>query len=197
GLEMLKARLSRMVAAMREDGAAELVGLKHRAGTIGLALHNEDFVYAIIPPLTPQELRSSIIRLHNLAEARPLVLEFASASSDQDDLIACAFGLGAAGVVAQAPRRDQGTSKLLMNGALSFKPLQASELMPFLALNGSCPPKPAWTPKVSVIICAYNAERTMRQCLESLRKLDYPNFEVIIVDDGSRDATAQIAVEFP
>jgi glycosyltransferase involved in cell wall biosynthesis len=197
GLDMLRARLSRIIAAIREDGAPKLVGLKHRAGTIGLALHNEDFVYAIIPPLAPQELRSSIIRLHNLAEARPVVLEFASVLADQDDVIAYAFGLGAAGVVAQAPRRDQSSSKLLMDGFLSFKPLDASELMPFLALNGSCPPKPAWTPKVSVIVCAYNAERTMRQCLESLRKLDYPNFEVIIVDDGSRDATAQIAVEFP
>ncbi len=50
---------------------------------------------------------------------------------------------------------------------------------------------------VSVVICAYNAERTMLPCLESLRKLDYPNFEVIIVDDGSRDRTAEISMEFP
>src|SRR5206468_9924270 len=50
---------------------------------------------------------------------------------------------------------------------------------------------------LTVVICAYNAERTMRPCLESLRLLDYPNFEVIIVDDGSRDATAQISAEFP
>ena len=37
----------------------------------------------------------------------------------------------------------------------------------------------------------------MRRCLESLRRLDYPNFEVVIVDDGSRDGTAQIAADFP
>jgi glycosyltransferase involved in cell wall biosynthesis len=197
GLEILRARFGRMVAAIRDVDAHKLVGLKHRADTIGLTLHNEDFVYAIIPPLTPEELRSSIIRLHNLAEARPVVLEFVSTPPDQDELIAYAFGLGAAGVVAQAPRHDKRISKFFVDDSLSFKRLQTSELMPFLALNGSCPPKPAWTPKVSVIICAYNAERTMRQCLESLRKLDYPNFEVIIVDDGSRDATAQIAVEFP
>jgi GT2 family glycosyltransferase len=48
-----------------------------------------------------------------------------------------------------------------------------------------------------VVICAYNAERTMRDCLESLRKLDYPNYEVVIVDDGSRDSTAQISADFP
>jgi glycosyltransferase involved in cell wall biosynthesis len=50
---------------------------------------------------------------------------------------------------------------------------------------------------VSVVICAYNAERTMLPCLESLRKLDYSNFEVIIVDDGSRDRTAEISMAFP
>jgi O-antigen biosynthesis protein len=197
GLEMLRGRFGKMVAAIRDVDAHKIVGLKHSIGTIGLTLHNEDFVYAIMPPLTPQELRSSIICLHNLAEARPVILEFVSAPPDQDDLIAYAFGLGAAGVVAQAPRHDQRTAKLLMDGSLGFKRLQSSDLMPFLALNGSCPPKPIWIPKVSVVICAYNAERTMRQCLESLRKLDYPNFEVIIVDDGSRDATAQIAAEFP
>ena len=37
----------------------------------------------------------------------------------------------------------------------------------------------------------------MRACLESLRRLDYPNYEMIVVDDGSRDSTAQIAADFP
>ena len=75
--------------------------------------------------------------------------------------------------------------------------LKASELMPFVTLNGTCPPALPKTPMVSVVICAYNAERTMLPCLESLRKLDYPNFEVIIVDDGSRDRTAEISMDFP
>jgi len=64
-----------------------------------------------------------------------------------------------------------------------------------MTLNGTCPPRPAKMPMVSVVICAYNAERTMRPCLESLKRLDYPNFEVVIVDDGSRDRTAEISME--
>ena len=75
--------------------------------------------------------------------------------------------------------------------------MRASDVMPFVTLNGTCPPQPAKTPMVSVVICAYNAERTMRPCLESLRRLDYPNFEVVIVDDGSRDRTADISMDFP
>ena len=197
GLEMLRARLARIVAAIRDIDARKMVGLKHRAGTVGLTLRDEDFVYASTPPLAPGELRSSVIRLHNLAEARPVVLEFMDTAPDQDELIAYAFGLGAAGVTAQVSQGDNRTSKPFVHGSLSLKTLRKCELLPFHTLNGACPPKPAWTPRVSIVICAYNAERTMRQCLESLCRLDYPNFEVIIVDDGSRDATAQIAADFP
>lgn len=52
-------------------------------------------------------------------------------------------------------------------------------------------------PSVSVVVCSYNGARTLRGCLESLMRVDYHDFEVILVDDGSRDATPQIAAEFP
>jgi GT2 family glycosyltransferase len=57
--------------------------------------------------------------------------------------------------------------------------------------------KPAELPKVSVVVCAYNAASTLPECLESLMRLDYPDYEVILVDDGSRDSTPRIAADFP
>jgi O-antigen biosynthesis protein len=51
-------------------------------------------------------------------------------------------------------------------------------------------------PRVSVVVCSYNGARTIRQCLESFLFLEYPDFEVIVVDDGSTDTTAAIAKEF-
>lgn len=57
------------------------------------------------------------------------------------------------------------------------------------------PPLPSY-PKVSVIVCAYNAERTMDRCLASLEKLNYPNHEVIVVNDGSTDATREICERY-
>lgn len=48
-------------------------------------------------------------------------------------------------------------------------------------------------PKVSVVVASYNAERTLRACLDSLEHLNYPDCEIILVDDGSTDTTAQIA----
>ena len=52
-------------------------------------------------------------------------------------------------------------------------------------------------PSASVVVCAYQAEDTIEECLRSLIELDYPNYEVLVVDDGSTDATAQIACTLP
>jgi len=41
------------------------------------------------------------------------------------------------------------------------------------------------SPKVSVIVVNWNNFKDTAECLESLRKVDYPNFEVIVVDNGS------------
>jgi glycosyltransferase involved in cell wall biosynthesis len=52
-------------------------------------------------------------------------------------------------------------------------------------------------PAVSVVVCSYNGAATLRECLASLRGLDYPDYEVILVDDGSTDDTPAIAKDFP
>jgi len=52
-------------------------------------------------------------------------------------------------------------------------------------------------PMVSVIVCSYNGASTLAACLDSLGKLNYSDYEVILVDDGSTDDTAYIAAQFP
>jgi len=51
-------------------------------------------------------------------------------------------------------------------------------------------------PTVSVVVCAYNEERTIEECLESLRACDYPHLDVIVCDDGSSDRTLELARRF-
>ena len=51
-------------------------------------------------------------------------------------------------------------------------------------------------PRVSVIVCTYNGARTLKGCLSGLAGLAYPNFEVIVVNDGSTDDCAAIAGAF-
>ncbi|MHA1237112.1 MAG: glycosyltransferase [Candidatus Hodarchaeales archaeon] len=48
----------------------------------------------------------------------------------------------------------------------------------------------------SVIVCTYNGSKTIKETLDNLSKLDYPHFEVIIVNDGSTDQTPQIINEY-
>lgn len=53
------------------------------------------------------------------------------------------------------------------------------------------------TPSVSVIVCSYNGAQTLAACLDSLGRIDYPDFEVILIDDGSTDDTRAIAARYP
>jgi len=52
-------------------------------------------------------------------------------------------------------------------------------------------------PKISVIVPVYNGEAYVRGCLENLMAQSYKNLEIIVVDDGSSDRSAEMAGEFP
>ena len=56
---------------------------------------------------------------------------------------------------------------------------------------------PAQPPRISVIVCTRNGAPTLRACLESLSHLNYPDYEVLLVDDGSTDTVPEIAEDFP
>ncbi len=47
-------------------------------------------------------------------------------------------------------------------------------------------------PLVSVLVPARNEEETIADCLHSLLAQDYPNLEIVVLDDGSTDATAEV-----
>ena len=50
-------------------------------------------------------------------------------------------------------------------------------------------------PKVSIIILNWNGLEDTIECLESLKKITYPNYEVIVVDNGSKGNDAQVLQE--
>jgi chlorobactene glucosyltransferase len=53
-------------------------------------------------------------------------------------------------------------------------------------------PPPANAPLISVCVPARNEERNIRACVEAILAQDYPNFEVIVLEDRSSDATGEI-----
>ena len=57
------------------------------------------------------------------------------------------------------------------------------------------PPDTVW-PKISVVVCSYNGSATIRDTMEAFLTLEYPNFEVIVVNDGSTDAAPDIVGEY-
>lgn len=56
-------------------------------------------------------------------------------------------------------------------------------------------PKPLEYPSVSVLVPARNEEKNIRNCINSLLNQDYPNYEVLVLDDNSTDGTWQILTE--
>lgn len=52
------------------------------------------------------------------------------------------------------------------------------------------------TPKISVIVPIYNMEKYLSRCLDSILSNDYGNLEIICVDDGSTDSSANILKDY-
>lgn len=52
-------------------------------------------------------------------------------------------------------------------------------------------------PFISIVIPVHNGATTVGPCLQAASAVDYPNFEVIAVDDGSTDNSAEIIASFP
>lgn len=50
-------------------------------------------------------------------------------------------------------------------------------------------------PKISIIVPAYNEEKTIAETITSLQQLNYPNYEIIVIDDGSTDQTYTYAIK--
>lgn len=51
-------------------------------------------------------------------------------------------------------------------------------------------------PQISVIVPVYNGERYLHECIDSILIQSFTNFELILVDDGSKDESARICYDY-
>ena len=160
------------------------------------------------------ELRAYLARLQHIAGHKPMLLAEAGADSIREGEdgqaqitamhIRAAFEEGACGAIAFAwtdewwrgghPVDDWNfglVDRERRPKAAAFAVASAFENAPF-----SQERQRTW-PKVSVVVCAYNAADTLEDNLRSLHALTYPDYEIVLVNDGSKDRTSEIARSFP
>src|SRR5207302_9883728 len=63
-------------------------------------------------------------------------------------------------------------------------------------LESPFPSDISW-PGISVVVCSHNGASTIRDTLDGLQSLDYPDVEVILVNVGSTAARPEIASDYP
>ncbi len=193
----VRSALDTVMRTVRQTDSRFLIALKRRfdekptVPPVTVALTDEDLTFASLAKIDAADVRPIIYALHEIADARPLVIEIGEELPGQDGVVALAFGCGAAGVVAPAMRRAVSSERQ------NIRMLSAGELLPFAHLAGSSVPLQASTPMVSVVVTARDDERTIAACLESISRLQYPNYEVIVIDDGSRDRSVEVAAAAP
>jgi glycosyltransferase involved in cell wall biosynthesis len=51
-------------------------------------------------------------------------------------------------------------------------------------------------PLVSAAVITYNQKELLKDCIESILSQDYPNFEIVVADDGSLDGTKELLLEY-
>ena len=193
--------LESVMRTMHETDPRFLIALKRRVersmvhqpavGPFRIALNGEDLTFASLAKIDAAEINPVICALHEIAGTRPLIIEIGEELPGQDEVVARAFGCGAAGVVAPARRRTASSERQ------NIRMLSAGELLPFAHLERSSVPWPASTPMVSVVVTAHHDEATIAACLESISRLHYPNFEVIVIDHASGDRGVEIASSIP
>jgi O-antigen biosynthesis protein len=202
----------RLCDAVREVDPEALVTYVSYPSTEYLQLPFIDLVAFNVYLECQQRLALYLARLQNLAGDRPLLMTELGLDSIRngeeqqatslESQIQIAFAAGCAGAFAYAWTDEwhRGGEDVedwafgLTRRDRSPKPALAAVRRAFAATRFH---QDATLPPVSVIVCTFNGERTLAECLDGLCALDYPDYEVIVVNDGSTDGTAACAASFP
>ncbi|MGI9243684.1 MAG: glycosyltransferase, partial [Verrucomicrobiales bacterium] len=215
GARKVKRLLEDLIDAGREVDPGALFSYANYPSTEYLNPDNADFVSYNVYLEDREAFENYVARLQNIAGDKPLLIsEFGIDSinhgrNDQAQIlrwhIDSAVACGTAGTTLFAYTDDwfrggrhvEGWDFGLVDRERSPKPAFAEVRD---RLEAATSPNrillPTEIPPVSVIVCTYNGSRTLRECLTSLEKLDYPDYEVLVVDDGSDDETPAIIKSF-
>ncbi len=212
GRRRIERFIERLCRAVRSEDPKALVTYVNFPTTEYLELPFLDFVSFNVYLEQEASLRAYLARLQNIAGDRPLLMAEVGLDSRRNGESSQAetltwqlqsiFAAGCAGafVYAWTDEWHRGGHPILdwdfglTRRDRTPKPALAAVRDVFAAVP--FPPQIAW-PRITAVVCAFNAESTIRECLDGLMRVDYPNYDVVVVNDGSTDATGAIAGEYP
>ncbi|HEU0011072.1 MAG TPA: glycosyltransferase [Verrucomicrobiae bacterium] len=211
GRRRIERFLEHLFCAVKAEDPEGLVTYVNYPSTEYLQLPFLDFVCFNVYLESQERLEAYLGRLHTVAHDRPLVMAELGLDSLRhgepkqaavlDWQVRTAFAAGCGGLFVYA-----WTDQWFRGGAevhdwkfgltdLERRPKPALATVRAAFAEVPFPASLGW-PKVSVIVCTRNGARTVRDTFEGLRKLEYPDFEVIVVNDGSSDGTALLARQY-
>jgi len=215
GVLQVKSALEELIDVGRSHRPELIFGYANFPTTEYLEPDNADITAMNVYLERRDEFASYLPRLHNVAGDRPVLLsEFGldtqshSEEVQREALLWCideSLLAGMAGVTIYAwsdhwsMRGEDLTdwSFGLMNDAGSPKSALPALMQ---VLEGVNTPesgiKLTEYPSFSVVVCTHNGAHRMASCLSALTALDYPDYEILVVDDGSTDHTAEVVSRF-
>ena len=213
GSSRVAGSITRLVDAARDEDPNRLVTYANYPSAEYMSLPALDFVTFNVFLESPIALREYLSHLHHTTNDRPLVLgelgrhvdgtaesEHAQARLlDEQHEVALERGVAGTFVFAWTDEWHVGEAEIedwsfgLTRRDRSMRPSLETARRSNKRTVADLRRK--W-PRVSVVICARNEEATIGECLTHATALDYPDFEVIVIDDGSTDRTSEIARTF-
>ncbi|HKQ56421.1 MAG TPA: glycosyltransferase, partial [Candidatus Eisenbacteria bacterium] len=211
GAPRIEGYLARLAEVVRAEDPGALVTYVNYPSTEYLDCSFCDLLSFNVYLESTERFEAYLPRLQNLAGERPLLIaemgldSMRKGAEAQASLVAAevrsAFAWGAAGVFVYAWTDEwhRGGEDVhdwafgLVDRERSPKPALRAVREAFA--EAPLPSHPA-DPRISIVVCSYNGSRTIRDCLEGIRAIDYPDFETIVVDDGSTDTLAAIAAGY-
>ena len=211
GRRRLEAYIQNLYRAIKDEDPHGLVTYVNYPTTEFLQLPFLDFVSFNVYLETEDVLCKYLARLQNIAGDRPLLMSEvgldalrngeAKQAEVLDWQIRTSFTSGCAGVVVFSWTDEwfRGGEEVddWAFGVTDYERQPKPALNAVTrAFDGTLVPGRTESPRFSIVICTYNGARTIEQCLRGVQALRYDNYEVIVVNDGSTDGTAEMVSNF-
>ena len=212
GRSAVEDALTGLVAAVHEGDPAMLATYTGYPTSEFLRVEGQDLMTFNVFLERAERLAPYLRHLQHVSEDRPLVLtelglaaevhgdaEQARSLQMQLDLVD-ESGCAGATIFSWTDEWAVGTEPVLGWGfgltRLDRSPRPSLEVASRWARRETRDLRASW-PSMTVVVCAYNEERRLGACLDSLTRVDYPGLQVVVCDDGSADRTLEIARRSP